>query len=202
MLSNRTASLLLSSLGPPYLDLPGESGNEALDVRGDRLAHPALGLGVRHPVAPEQHLLVLQRHAGDLPADHQVLEQHLLTAAPGVVLRARRGRRSLPQLADRPRAQRLAEDEDVALVVDVVDRGHLGARPTGLLRLRALGHLSPPPWVGGAHACARPPGASPPDAARAPPGSASSPAAAAARPGLRRSSRPAALGSAQRCVPT
>src|SRR5262245_66328048 len=61
----------------------------AVEVGGDRLAHPALGVRIGHPVAPEQHLLILQRQPRDLPAHREALEQHLLPARPNVLARDR-----------------------------------------------------------------------------------------------------------------
>src|SRR5215213_5951534 len=113
-------------------------GDVALDVAGDRLPHPTLSLSVRHPVAPEQHLLVVEWKACDLPADRQPLEEQLRAPAPGVLLAGGGRGRRLADLLDRLRAQRLAQDQHVALVVDVVDGGDLRPR---LPRLLFLCHL-------------------------------------------------------------
>src|SRR5690349_22746972 len=53
----------------------GQLGDVALDVLGDRPPNPRLRLGVGHPEAAEQHLLIVQRQAGDLPAHREALEQ-------------------------------------------------------------------------------------------------------------------------------
>ncbi len=93
--------------------------------------HPLLGRGVGHPVAAQQHLLVGEREAGDLPADREPLEEELRAPPPGVVDRGRRARGPLADLADRQPAQRLAQDQRVALLVAVLDR-------RGLLRRGSL----------------------------------------------------------------
>src|SRR5680860_554979 len=81
---------LLSLCPASVSTLPGQLGDEALDVLGDRAAHPVLGYGVGHAVAAEQHLLVVERQAGDLPAHREALEEQLRATAPGVVLAGRR----------------------------------------------------------------------------------------------------------------
>src|SRR5680860_1154932 len=128
---------LLSLCPASVSTLPGQLGDEALDVLGDRAAHPVLGYGVGHAVAAEQHLLVVERQAGDLPAHREALEEQLRAAAPGVVLAGSRRRRALAELGDRRRAERLAQGQDVALDVAVVDRRRLLSRPP-LLPLRHL----------------------------------------------------------------
>src|SRR3954454_3445239 len=90
------------------------------EVLADRLANPLLGIGVGHPVAADQHLLIIERQPGDLPADDQALEEHLLAARPDVFGGGRIASRRLADLLDRPRAQPLAEAEDIALGVGVV----------------------------------------------------------------------------------
>ena len=87
--------------------LSRQLGDVALDVLGDRLAHPALGLGVGHPVAAEQHLLLGQRQPGDLPAHREALEQRLRAPPPGVLQRGGVAGRRLADLGDRGGAERL-----------------------------------------------------------------------------------------------
>ena len=82
---------------------PASSGMWRSRWLGDRLPHPALGLGVGHPVAAEQHLLVGQRQPGDLPAHREALEQRLRAPPPGVLQRGRVARRRLADLGDRAR---------------------------------------------------------------------------------------------------
>src|SRR4051794_13645005 len=90
-------------------------GNVPLEVRCDRLADPALLVGIGHPVAPDQHLLVVQRQAGDLPAHGQVLEEHLVPAGPNVL----RGGGVLAmrpvELPDRPGAERPPQAQNVPI---------------------------------------------------------------------------------------
>src|SRR3954469_18835325 len=96
---------------------PGKSscefGDVAFDVGVDRLAAPALAVGAGHPVAPDQHLLGVEREARDLPADDQSLEEHLLPARPDVLGRGGILAMRLVDLPDRLFAQRLAEGESV-----------------------------------------------------------------------------------------
>jgi hypothetical protein len=70
-------------------------------VDGDRLANPALRLGVGDPVAAQQHRLLGQRQPGDLPADGEPLEEHLGSPPPGVVERGSHASRRLADLRDR-----------------------------------------------------------------------------------------------------
>src|SRR5215211_9460477 len=105
----------------------------ALEMDVDRLPDPALLLGIGHPVPAQQHLLVVEREAGDLPPDCQSLEQHLATASPDVLHRRGVTTGRLAELSDRLRAQGLPEGEDVPVrvgVVDGVDRLPLPALPS------------------------------------------------------------------------
>src|SRR5690242_21302222 len=101
--------------------LAGELGDVALDVVGDGFAYPALRRRVSHPVAAEQHLLVGYRQPGDLPADRQPLEQELGAPPPGIVDRGGGAGRTEAYFPDRQGAQRLPQDEGVALLVAVLD---------------------------------------------------------------------------------
>src|SRR3954462_11079754 len=60
-------------------------GKESFDMARNRALNPALGIGIRQSVPPQQELLVFTRHSRDLPAHGQALEQHLGPAPPGVV---------------------------------------------------------------------------------------------------------------------
>jgi hypothetical protein len=122
--------------GVTLVDSAGELGDVAFEVVGNRLAHPALGLRIRHPVAPEQHLLLGQRQAGYLPAHREALEQGLRTALPGILEGGRLTRGGLADLGDRGGAERFAQGEDVATGVRVVDGRHLRPLPSLLLSLR------------------------------------------------------------------
>ena len=108
----------------------------ALDVLGDRAPDPLLRLGIGHPVAAEEHPLIGQRQAGDLPADREPLEEQLAAPPPGVVHRRRAAPERLADLRDRARAQRLPQGEDVARGIGVVDRRRRRLPPP----LAALGH--------------------------------------------------------------
>jgi hypothetical protein len=84
-------------------------------VVGESAPDPALRGRVRHAVAAEEHLLIVERQPGDLPAHREAFEQELRAPPPVVVDRAgARGARLL-DLADRPGAERVTQDEDVAL---------------------------------------------------------------------------------------
>src|SRR3954447_5876466 len=98
----------------------GELGDMSREVLADRLANPLLGIGVVHPVAADQHLLIIKRQPGDLPADDQALEEHLLAARPDVLGGGRIAPRRLADLLDRPRAQPLAQRQHVPLGIGVV----------------------------------------------------------------------------------
>ncbi len=111
------------------LGLGRKLGDVTVDVGGDRLADPLLGGGVRHAVAAEEHLLVGQGEAGDLPADREALEEQLEAAVPGVVQRRRGASWRLAELGDRAGAELLAQDEHVALRVGVLDGGRLWVGP-------------------------------------------------------------------------
>ena len=81
-----------------------------------------LGLGVGHPVAAEQHLLVVERQPGDLPAAPRGARTASRCAGARRPRRSPQpGRSASPILRDRPRAQLTAQGEHVALVVGVVE---------------------------------------------------------------------------------
>src|SRR5262245_16299163 len=88
----------------------------------DCLAHPALLGRIGHPVAADQHLLVVEREPRDLPADHEVFEEHLVAPSPDILGRGRVLAMRLVELADRAVTERLPERQDVARRVGVVDR--------------------------------------------------------------------------------
>src|SRR3954447_16225740 len=92
-----------------------------LDVPVDRLTHPLLLARIGHPVTADQHLLVVERQAGDLPAHRQVFEEHLVAASPDVLRRGGVLAVWPVELPDGARAEGLAQREDVALGVGVVD---------------------------------------------------------------------------------
>src|SRR3954451_15349380 len=92
-----------------------------LDVTVDRLSPPLLLARIGHPVTADQHLLVVERQAGDLPAHRQVLEEHLVAAGPDVLRRGRVLAVWPVELPDAARAEGLAQRENVALGVGVVD---------------------------------------------------------------------------------
>ena len=103
---------------------------------GDRLADPALGVGVGHPVATEQHRLVVERQPGDLPTHREALEEQLRAPPPGVLDRGGLAGRRLADLGDRSAAERFAQGQHVALGIGVVDRRDLLALAPFLLALR------------------------------------------------------------------
>src|SRR4051812_34313053 len=87
----------------------------------DRLPNPLLLARVGHPVAPDQHLLVIERETRDLPADREVLEQHLVAPSPDVLGRGGVLSGWSTELANGPRAERAAQPQDVALAIAVFD---------------------------------------------------------------------------------
>ena len=72
-------------------------GNVAVQVRGDRLADPALRLGVGHPVAAEQHRLLGRAAARRSPSEPQAARRGSRSAAA----RRRRARQPRPKAARR-----------------------------------------------------------------------------------------------------
>src|SRR3954447_12010084 len=115
--------------------MPGGRGraNSELDlgmarpeVLGQRGAHAPPLLGAGHPEAAEQLLLILERQAGDLPADRQALEEEIDAPLPAGLGPGGRPRVQLLELPQRAAAELVAEREDVALLVRVVARGRRG----------------------------------------------------------------------------
>src|SRR5262249_17135377 len=108
----------------------------------DCLAHPALLVRIGHAIAADQQLLVVEREPRDLPADHEVLEEHLVAPSPDVLGRGRILAMRLVQLANRPVAEGLTQGQDVALRVGVVDR--LDRVPLPSLSPSHAGRISTP----------------------------------------------------------
>src|SRR5262245_41443685 len=92
----------------------------ALDVHVDRLADPLLLARIRHPVAAEEHLLILERESRDLPAHSQILEQHFVAASPDVLPRGGVLAVGLVELLDRARAQGPPQGQDIPIRIGVV----------------------------------------------------------------------------------
>src|SRR3954447_7295366 len=87
-------------------------GKESFDMARNRALNPALGIGIRHSVPPQQELLVFKRQSRDLPAHGQALEQHLGPAPPGVVGRGRGANGRPLDGANRSRRERFAQPQD------------------------------------------------------------------------------------------
>ena len=103
--------------------LESTSGWCAARCRAIALAHLLALRRAGHPVAPEQLLLALERQPGYLPAHGQALEQELHAALPAILRRGRGPGVQVAQLAQRARAQLVAQRQHVALGVGVVAGG-------------------------------------------------------------------------------